>query len=95
MSGGEIRHITAPDSGDLRTVADERNHRPGLVTDVQERKHAVLVERPGSVGSERAGRAHTSSAEMTAKRTLRGFLVTRRQIGPFDGVRREPDPLDE
>ena len=43
-------------------------------------------------------RVRTSSAETTAKHALWGFLVTNlvtgRQIGPLDGVRREPDFLE-
>src|SRR5690606_30123222 len=44
------------------------------------------------------GRVRTSSAETTAKLALWGFLVTnlvtRRQIVPINGVRREPDFLE-
>ena len=44
------------------------------------------------------GRVRTSSAETTTKRAPWGFLVTNlvtgRQIGPLDGVRREPDFLE-
>ena len=44
------------------------------------------------------GRVRTSSAETTTKPAPWGFLVTnvvtRRQIAPFDEVRREPDFLE-
>src|SRR5690606_31979819 len=44
------------------------------------------------------GRVRTSSAETTTKRAPWGFLVTNlvtgRQIGPFDGVRKEPGFLE-